>query len=239
MPQVETCTAVRHGVTRVDWRAGCRCPGAHEAHEQRGHDRRHRNRYLPAQVDAEGNCTAERHGPSARAWRRGCRCPETIARHDADLARNRAALAAKRPTVHPWTRWRGPDRVVGRWNLFALLHGIVDAPTLGERVAAVRILARMPNRWSSGINDNLDIAAVIGEDNDTVRHLKETSVRWRKNRHKRRLADVKLREHRRAQAIARGHAHDASGHPLHPWWLALAYDRMTREIDDRRDPHGA
>lgn len=202
------CTAERHGTGRRAYGWGCRCAAAEAAHRRHLDKCRERNAHLPAQLDDEGNCIAKNHGPSDRAWRIGCRCPGSVTAHQEYLERHRPA-----PKTQPWDRWRGPDMRVNLMNLFMLLHGVPDSPTTAEFIAAVRILSRTPNRYGTGINDNTEIAHIIGETPDRVRRLKESAKRLAQRRDKRRLADVKLRAHRRAAAVARGRGHDRSGHP--------------------------
>jgi hypothetical protein len=181
-------------------------------------------------VDEQGNCIAADHGPSERAFRRGCRCEGTVEVHEEALKAQRRASYARRKPPRPWEFWRGPDMKVYRWNLFLLVHGfLADEPTRGERIAAVYLLTGSPNRYGTGINNRSDIAQIINWDPRKVAHIQCHIKRSREVRHKRRLADVKLRAYRRELAVERGRGHDRSGHPIHPWWLALAYDQMTRD----------
>jgi hypothetical protein len=225
MPEVareaRTCTARRHTATHSAWQDGCRCPGAEAAHDRYKAIRRERNRHRPAQLDEHGNCVAAMHRPSTTAYRRGCRCPGSIEAHERELETERAAAARRRP-YEPWKPFRGPDMRVSRWNLFLLLHGFPDSPTKAERIAAVRILA------GRGL-DNARTARVIGVTEATVQNLKDAALQLRADRDQRRAGDAALREHRRRQAIERGRGHDASGHPMHPWWRLMAYERIVRE----------
>jgi hypothetical protein len=102
---------------------------------------------------------------------------------------------------------------VYRWNLFLMLHSfLADKPTRGERVAATYILARTPNRRGTGMNTPTEIATTLGISRAEVWNALEDIRHFREVRHRRRLADVGLRELRRQRAIDAGRQHDRSGH---------------------------
>lgn len=225
-PPASGCTADKHGRSEHAWqRWGCRCPAAVAAHERRNEQKREGNIRLPAQVDEDGRCVARTHD-SARAWRRGCRCPESIAKHTAALQREREKGRGPQ-YAPPWEFWRGPDMRVYRWNLFLLMHSFLgDEPTRGELIAAVHILTGSPSRRDAGMTA-AEMATILKVSRVEIWNAGDDIRRFRKDRWRRRLADVKLRAHRRGRAVERGRGHDRSGHPVHPWWLALAYDRMT------------
>jgi hypothetical protein len=208
LARIPVCTAARHAATEYAYsEGGCRCPGARTAHRAHLDRRRGRTRMQDPKVDEQGNCVAERHGPSEYAYRQGCRCPGSVAAYEAMRERDREIARAKhaekaereQAAADPREHWRGPDMRVNRTNLVLLLSGFVDRPTRGERIAAVHRLARTGNRFGTGLNDNVEIAARIGVSRETVRTLKAEIEGLRINRTQRRLADVRWRARRAAR----------------------------------------
>jgi len=210
MPQAEqVCTAKKHGRSNHAWANGCRHPEAVAAHERVKERNRRSNVRLPAQLDANGNCIAEKHG-SARAYRRGCRCSEAI-------AKNQQATRQERTGAPPWKYWRGADARVYRWNLFLAVHGFCGEPlNRGEMMAAVHLLMKSPNSNGTGLKSVADVASTLRVHRADVWKATENIRRCRADRDLRRLADVKLREHRRRIAVAAGREYDRSGHKPRP-----------------------
>lgn len=229
------CTSPRrHGPSQGAWQEGCRCPAALEAHrawlDRERENKAERDRHKPPAIDDQGRCIAGVHGTASAYRRHGCRCPQAVAEYRTYRSKYIARGARNRRSWtyvlshDPRKRWRGPDSHVDRINLLLLMGGVIDNPTVTERMVAAIRLTRMPNRWGTGINTPKEVAAIIGEQSgDRITSLLERRDRLRGQRTDRRLADARWRQARRERAVAHGRGHDASGHPLHPLWVAAGY----------------
>lgn len=230
LPNGKVCKGIRHTPTNTSWREGCRHQGAIDAHKQwlvdNGGDR---DKILPPRVGVDGNCIADKHD-SRRAYRRGCRCERSVKlweyaghrrnnrkmvqrgreqaeRWDRD-ARHAALVTGGRFTADPRRAWRGGKMAVGRNNLYFLLHGFADDPTMGERLAAVCLLSETmiedPDWFRRGhLMNPADIARRIGCTEQTAARLLRDRERLAATRAERRLADVKWKTAVRAEAPAR------------------------------------
>lgn len=196
------CRSKKHTPTHDSWqREGCRCAATLAAHELWKRKIRMQRREALAGYKRTGQCAATVHGRLG-SFRRGCRCPDTVALYVAtfgDPAEMTAGLPGHR-ALHPWREGR---MRVDRNNLWFLVHGVVDRPTYGERLAAVVILSGRGSE-TAGLLDSQAIADRIHVDVKMVGEYRRRIIRLRGERTQRRLADVRAKAERVAKAIARG-----------------------------------
>lgn len=187
------CPAKVHGRSNNAWRLGCRHPDAIAAHEEWKLDVRLQRTAALAAYKRTGQCGAVVHG-TLGAHRRGCRCPEPAAayqrKHGWRVQRAREHFG-RRP-VHPW---RDGRMAVGRNTLWFLVHGMIDQPTMGERMAAMMILSQRGSE-TLGYLDDHEIARRIGVDHKTIGDYRRRIVQLRKDRPLRRLADIRAKAER-------------------------------------------
>jgi len=201
MPRQEgsDCKNEFHGASDSAWRKGCRCPRAVAAHQvviDTG--RVHRQAVRQAGREA-GKCLADQHGTET-ALTRGCICvtPAEV--------RKKAAPQPGRMTAgqrRQFNKFRGPAMRVDRWNLFLILHGIVDRPTRAERLAAVVQLSRRGNRAGTGLMNSVEIGQRLGVDDATVHRARRLVIELREQRHVRRWLDAKHKAERVALAAGK------------------------------------
>jgi hypothetical protein len=227
LPSGETCRGNRHTGTNEAWRRGCRHPEAIAAHEEwkRTHSP---DRMMPAAVDADGNCIADKHD-SVRAYRSGCRHPKAIELWERNCQRRDQAkrvrrdieyaaefykeeqrvrrLTGGRYRLDPRREWRKGAMAVDRHNLFMLLHGFIDSPNSGERLAA---LCRMQGRLVSDAWFKKARPMFAAEIGDAIGVTEQTALRMARKRKelagdraRRRLADVQWRAAVAAAAAGR------------------------------------
>ena len=218
----EACAAERHGSSNEAWRKGCRCRDAMAAHDDWLRRRRMRNvdRLAPPAVDATGACLATQHDTVRAYQRNGCRCAAAVAAWKQD--RDRRALARRkgrnrelaelalldsmrvrrrtggRLTADPRKPWRGGRMAVGRVNLWMLIHGFKDKPTMGERIAAVALLSQTYAQvaWfeTPRLMTSSDIAARLDIAEGTAYRLIKKRRELAEQRAQRRLADRRWKD---------------------------------------------
>lgn len=195
------CPGRGHGPTNAAWSRGCRHLEAIVAHEEWKLRRKADIRTAVAHFQATGCCGAGIHG-TVYAFAHGCRCPEAISANGGNVFRveqMRVKLRAPRK-LNPWREGR---MAVGRTNLWMLVHGFVDDPTLGERIAATAILSERGS--CTGLYDSREIADRIGVScPEVVNRYRKRIIELREQRHLRRLADVRDKAARVTRAIERG-----------------------------------
>lgn len=208
------CTAETHRPTNTAWQHGCRHSGALLAHEEfKARIRKQRSDALRGYRET-GQCSARVHD-TVGAYRRGCRCDLAVKLYGAssdgrNIARLRQCVSEK--LENPW---RQGGNAVGRVNLWMLVHGFVDSPTKGERMAAVAILSRRGTDLvgygrKTGLLDNQQIAERIGINDTAVTEIRKRMAALRETRPQRRLADVRAKAMRVARATERTARHDVS-----------------------------
>jgi hypothetical protein len=188
-----------------------------------------KSRKRPAAVDADGNCIAERHG-TCKAYIAGCRHPEAVRkyeayqqrRRDADNVRRDAAqaliwerdsqrakrLTGGRLTQDPRRPWRGGRMAVDRNNLWMLMHGLIDSPTMMEKLAALNRLdgTLVPSDgWFEAphVITTTELASRLGCTITGIRSLRKTRADLAGKRAQRRLADVQWKAAVAAEAAGR------------------------------------
>jgi hypothetical protein len=266
MTQVEpttaaVCTAARHAGSNEAWRGGCRCPEALTAHSAWLDRHRVRlNRLAPSAMGGDGVCRAGLHDTVAAYQRHGCRCAEAVAAWDEDKRKRsltkrkkrniQLAEAAWRESAHarrvtggrlsidPRKPWRGGKMAVGRINLWMLIHGFSDSPTMGERMVAIILLRQT---WTRGawfertrrMNGD-EIAARIGVSPATAHRLMGKPAELAGQRTARRLADRKWKDAVAAGAAGRAageasrHAAAQAAHRARRLFYARTARRLTR-----------
>lgn len=229
------CGADQHRPTQDGWNRGCRCSGAMAAHERWLNLRRARR--VRARANAAAGltgCSARKHG-SVDAFSWGCRCPDTLRKYA-------EAKARKTTWRDPRDTWRRGKMAVDRNNLWLLLHGIVDSPTLGERMAAVitltgTLVPASGSVWTSRPINDAEIARRLGCCDTTVKRLREKRAEMRELRTARRLADVQGKAHdarkapvRKAKVAAR---HRVAAERKAAWKAHCRTMRRLRESQER------
>lgn len=194
------CRAATHA-TEASWKDGCRHAAALIAHEEWKARRRDKRVAALAIWRATGQCAAERHIPTDYSYYGGCRCPETLAAYDRRHADSLSTLRKKFGTTAQTNRWRQGDRMVDRNNLFLLVHGFIDRPTGGERLAATAILMQRNGR--NGPLEPAEIAERIGVNPHTIPSYVARMRRLREERPLRKLADIRDKAARVAAAAGR------------------------------------
>jgi hypothetical protein len=166
---VHVCGAVRHH-TNLAWLAGCRSSAAVAAHEK-----------------------AVRRKQDADRVRRS----REYARQYDSASRKVLRKTGGRLYRDPRSPWRNGKMAVDRNNLWQLMHGVADSPTVGEMVAAVarREHLLVPDSpWTSRLIENIELAKLLKLNDDRqVYRLRKIRERLRGERTARRLADVKWR----------------------------------------------
>lgn len=207
------CTGKVHTGTDHAWSAGCRHADALLAHEEAKLRKRLQRRVAMAEYKRTGQCGATVHG-SAAAYQRGCRCEDARDIYaNSSEGRSVAAMQVKFGHDQLANPWRQGRMAVSRINLWMLVRGFVDKPTVAERLAAVAILDQ---RFSRTISDrqpysnrevvlprltNFQIAERIGVGDKAVIQLRAKRADLRRDRALRRLADVRCKA-KRAQGAA-------------------------------------
>jgi hypothetical protein len=200
IPEDPACAARRHNPTHTSWVDGCRCPGAIAAHNRHLIKRaveRDQMRQMAATADTDG-CPAAIHG-TIRARLVGCTHPEAERKYQDKQNRKSARLAMMRARERQdvrnrWLQWHGPDMAVSSINLWMLVRGFRDSPTLAEQVAAVIILGQRGR--DTGRLTTAEIAERIGVSSDQVLKLRSIRAQWRTDRTQRRLAEALYRASR-------------------------------------------
>lgn len=230
------CTSGQHRPTQAGWNNGCRCSGAMAAHQRWLEIRKARRAATRARaaLGIQG-CVADKHD-SVNAYSWGCRCPGTVERYREALRRK-----AEADYRDPRYRWRGGKMAVDRNNLWMLLHGVVDSPTVAERMAAMIALEGThitESPWTSRPINDAEIGERLGyRGSASVTRLRERRARLREQRTKRRLADVvgKARDVRRAAGRKQREAavHEAARARKAAWKQHCRTMRRLRESQER------
>lgn len=246
------CPAKRHAASNEAWRQGCRCPQALAAHQSWLH--RHRagggDRMAPAAVDSSGTCRAAMHNTVRAYQRHGCRCEDAARAWEQDKRKRSLAKSRKRNlelaqqawhdhvraqrltggrfSADPRKPWRGGRMAVSRINLWALIHGYRDNPTMGELIAAIALLSECWANvaWYEAARrmNGSEIAHRIGSSEGTVYRLKKRRAELAADRTRRRLADRAWKDAVVAAAAGRAEA-ERERH------AACAADRAERRLE--------
>lgn len=214
------CKGDYHTGSDAAWRHGCRHPEAVAAHRQWLTDHGGSGRQVPPAVDDDGNCVAVRHGTQGAYFKAGCRHPEALAAYEKYQARRKSAEQRKRDReqIMLWSQdarrakrmtggrlsydprriWRRGNMAVDRNNLLMLMHGFVDSPTMGEKLAAMNRLAGTMvagESWCEKAHPitKTEKAERLGISLTGLSALRRTQLRMIESRHLRRLADVQWR----------------------------------------------
>lgn len=195
----DSCRGKTHSDTEAAWNAGCRCVGALIAHEEHKIRIRGIRQAAVEHYKRTGECGATRHSPTDYSFLHGCRCPRTVKavmdRHGESLRRLRRDVE---PIENPWRQGR---MLVDRNNLFLLLHGLVDRPTHGERLAATAILQQRGG--PAGFYQADEIAQRIGVDSRDIFRYRRKLAALREERIQRRLTDARVKARHAAAAAGR------------------------------------
>lgn len=204
------CSAEHHAPTHNAWQHGCRHPGALIAHEQwKSKLRAERGAALRAHRET-GACGAHVHD-TVGAYRRGCRCDLAVKLYHASHDGRQIARLREMGSVKLDNPWRQGKMAVSRINLWMLVRGFVDSPTVGERMAAVAILSRRGTTQvgiggRDGFLNNQEIGRRIGINDLAVIGIRKRMEALAESRTQRRLADVRAKAARVERARASGHA---------------------------------